>query len=917
MMQPKIRTEYHFNAAEKVYARLPRVTQTLRDLGTTAAGIMDCTTYGHIPFYRAMQAADINPLLGVEYVCPDGERVGLIALSDAGLRDLYHYTSTRESNPVPFANIGDLPDALAKLMITPGDGRGWRNGFAVVDPVDPRIVRERLASKLMPLVCSDNWYVHPGDRAAFQMMGGAVRADPLQQQHILTAGELSRLAARYELDPRPANRGRRITPDELKAVRVGLPIANNLQVDGDLLALARKGKHRVARWSAVYDRRLKHEIAMIREKGFESYLLLLADLVGWAKRKMLVGPGRGSSAGSLVCYLTEITDIDPIPHGLLFERFIDLTRNDLPDIDCDFPDNQRESVIDYLRGKYGADCVARLGTIQTWQPRSILVDVGKRMQIPPWELSKLKSALIERTAGDERAEQCLLDTLESERETDIKYPLLRRVTGFEGHAKYSGTHAAGVLVCGEPVQRFATVQADGTAQLDKRDAEAINLLKIDLLGLRTLTVLQDAAGVAFDFLAIPLDDPLAFGLLNQGKVAGVFQFEGQAVRALAQSMAGHINQFSDLVALTALARPGPLSSGGAASFVQRRIGREPVTHLHPLIEPYTRETYGIIIYQEQVMQIARDVGGLDWADVTALRKAMSKSLGADYFDKYWTKFRDGPHGMKEAAARHVWDSMNTLGAWAFNKSHAVAYALLSYWCAYMKAHHLLDFAAATLRNARDDDQATALLRELKSEGVQYVAFDAQKSQVNWSVQGGRLVGGFLNIKGVGEVKAQKYFEDRGQWTEKQKEFLANAEILFAEISPCETRYGHIYDDPRASGYRLSTVHRIAEITDDVERVTFIGQLKQKNLRDLNEYVFQVKRRQEGKPELLSGVPTQYLNLLMADDTGQLYCGISARDFDEVGRDIVDRGVIDESYYLMQGFRNRIGRINVTWAKMLD
>ena len=932
MIQPKIRTEYHFNPSEKTYARLDSIVARLVELGTKVAGIMDCTTYGHIQWHKEMTKAGINPLLGAEYVCPDGEKVGLIALSDEGLRDLYAVMSDRDSNPVPFANIADLPDTVAKLMITPGSGKGWKHGFAVVDPVDPRIVAERLSSGLPPLLCSDNWYVAASDRAAFSMIGGAVRSDPRQPQHILGPGEFAALSGCFPdaglfREVKVKKGACRHVPVAFNSISLGLPTAENLAVKGDLLKQARRGvkvRGLEKRWNKGYEARLMREIDLIRSKGFESYLLLLADTINFAKKHMLVGPARGSAAGSLVCYLTGITDIDPLPFGLLFERFIDVTRKDLPDIDCDFPDAKRELVVEYLRGKYGADCVARLGTIQTWQPKSILTEIGKRMNIPMWELTKLKDAMIERSSGDARHAMCLQDTLETVdvgRETMLKYPALRRVTDFESHAKYSGTHAAGVLVCAQPIRNFATVQADGTAQLDKKDAEVINLLKLDLLGLRTLTVLEDAIGKKdIDLLKVPLDDPDTFALLNRANFAGIFQFEGNAVQMLAKKMDGQLTLFSDISALGALARPGPLASGGAMSFVARRTGKEDTSYLHPLVEPYTKETYGIIIYQEQVMEIGRDIGDLDWEQVTALRRIMSKSMGEEYFNKYWIAFKDGAkrkHKLTEKAARHIWDHMNTMGSWAFNKSHSVSYGLLSYWCAWMKTHHLLDFAAATLRNARDEAQSTMLLRELRNEGVKYVAFDAERSAINWTVQDGELVGGFLNVKGIGESKAQKFIETRGQWTEKQIELLDKAEVLFAEISPTESRYGHIYDDPRASGYRLRQLYRIAEITEDTNQVAFIARLKVKNLRDLNEYMFQVKRKQEGKPEIMTGKPTQYMNLVMEDDTGQLYCGINTNDFEEVGRDILNNGVQDKTYYIMQGFRNRIGRINITWAKQLD
>lgn len=921
MIQARIRTEYHFNMSERTYAKLDVVVARLKELGCTTAAIMDCTTYGHIQFHKRATKAGINPLLGVEYVCSEKEKVGLIAVNDAGLRELYALLS--EPERLPAAGVSSISSDVAKLLITPMKTKGWKNAFAVVDPSNPVIVAERLRSKLEPICCSDNFYTRIEDRGTFGLLGGAVRADPMQPQHILSADELARLGARYGVAE-----ALKSTQDAFSGVRVALPTAPGLKMRGNLEKLARAGIARRGfkggKLPGKYEARLMRELTTLREKGFEDYLLLLADTVGFARKRMLVGPARGSSAGSLICYLTGITEVDPMQYDLLFERFVDITRSDLPDIDVDFPEGGREIVFAYLQKKYGAENVAKLGTIQTWQPRSMLVEVGKRMRIPPWELQKLKDSLIERADGDARADLCLFDTLEQTdpgREAAKKYPSIRRVTGIENHAKHSGTHAGGVIVSPVPVKNFAALQADGTAQLDKKDAEVINLLKLDLLGLKALTGLGEVfAELSIDPLAIPLDDPDTFAVLQAGRFAAVFQFEGQAMQQLARGMGKHLTRFEDIVALNALSRPGPLQSGGAATYIDRRTGNESIEHLHSLVEPITRETMGVIVYQEQLMSIAREVGGMTWEEVTELRRIVGKSLGEEAFGKYWESFRDGAakkHRLSEKVARSIWDRLKTMGGYAFNKSHSVAYSLLSYWCAYLKAHHFVAFAAAALRHAKDDDKPVLLLRELQSLGFDYVAFDPDRSAANWTVQDGELIGGFMNIVGVGDAKAAKFLEQRPKgWTKKDREFFANADVLFRDLNPARSLWGHVYDDPGSIGLRIRNIMTISEL-DGKSRVAFIGKLKVKNLRDLNEHVFQVKRQQQGKPLLIEGKPTAYMNLVMEDDTGQLSCGINASDFQEFGRDIAANGVVDKTWYVMQGFRNNYtNRISVTWAKEL-
>lgn len=931
MQNLNIKTECHFSFSDRGYGKIADVVARIKALGQTHAAITDATTFGHINWYNECIKAGIVPLLGAEIRVPLSEeaiaRMTLIAKNNEGLEELYGLTSASASDALELETVLKSSANVIKLTgtlhgLTKAQWKLLKGTYADISPSTPPDLRaEKLAGKFPIVAVGDNRYPTLADRGAFSLFGGSTETHP---QHILSERE-----ARGYIHGLP-DAAYTLSDQVAKSCKVSLPKAVNMEVKGSLEKLCRDNiRARLGRWTKRYEERLKLELGMIRDKKFESYFLIISDMVRYAKKHMIVGPARGSAAGSLVCFLAYITDVDPILHGLLFERFIDVTRADLPDIDLDFPDTKRQLVIDYLQNKYGAANVIHLGTLLTFQPRSILKMVSKKLNIQMWEFQPLLDTMIERSSGDSRAALCLLDTLEgmeAGKAIMSRHPQIRIATAFEGHANTTGTHAAGIIVCANPVNCYCTVDSrTSTAQLDKSDAEKINLLKIDILGLRTLSVLEYAIGLIpgkrIDLTKIPLDDKKAFALLNEGKWAGIFQFEGDAVQMLTKQI--KIDRFSDISALGALARPGPLNSGGASEWADRRMGRAPVKHLHPMVEEFTAETYGIIIYQEQVMSIGRKIGQLDWDDVTELRKAMSKSKGEEFFNQYYSKFETGAKnlGVTSIHARHIWDHLNTMGSWSFNKSHAVCYGLISYWCAYLKAHYPLEFAAATLRHAKDEAQTITVLRELTEEGYPYVPFDARLSRENWEVIDGQLVGGFLNLKGVGETTASELVKAREEgWTAKQIDKIVEAEVLYHDIFPARTRYSHLYAAPKRNGFpgidRLWTAREVdaAKLAGDLpDQFYFLGRLSDKVPRDLNEYIFQVKRVQEGRPKLLSH-DTAYLNLVIEDDTGRIYSTVNNRSYEDVGRDIVNTGVVGKSWYVFCGRLNKIKRINITWAK---
>lgn len=594
----------------------------------------------------------------------------------------------------------------------------------------------------------------------------------------------------------------------------------------------------------------------------------------------------------------------------------------LPDIDIDFQDDRREMVFDYLKEKYGTDKVARLGTVMRYKAKSAIDDVSRELSIPTWEVKDVKEAMIERSSGDSRAQFCILDTFESleiGRKTLEKFPELAISAKLEGHARQSGQHAAGVLVTDKPVSHYCSVdRRTGSAMIDKKDAEDLNMLKIDALGLRTLSVIQDCLDqigwTREKLLAHPMDDEKAFEVLMKGRFSGIFQFEGFALQNICRQMP--IREFNDIAAITALARPGPLTSGGASQYVKCHNKEKEIKYIHPLMEEYTADTNGIFLYQEQIMQVARNIGDLSWEDVSSLRKAMSKSLGKEYFDKFKVRFVAGAkrNGVQEKESAEIWDNMCTFGAWGYNKSHAVAYGVISYWCCVLKARFPLEFAAACLRSSKDEEQVKTLIRELSREGYNYKIFDKDISKKNWSVQDGKLIGGLINIKGCGEKMADDIIKRKASGvplTARQQKLIDAPETPYDNIFEAHDLFGDMYENPEKHKITmpLTEIRDISDTRD--EEYVVLGKLMTKNLRDLNEAINVQKRG----GRILDSY-TEMLNFTISDDTGQLRCNIGRYDYPTIGKLIVEEGKIGDWYIFRGNVRKGFMSLNVKkWRKL--
>lgn len=906
-----VRTEYSFRSAfgtvEMCLDRLPN-----------GGIIADSGTWGHVDWAKASAKAGKPFGLGVRLRISD-EAEGksnwreliIVPTSAAGLRDLYGLVTlaNKQFHHWPRLRPQQIGAGDWILVAAPG-----RSGEA--PPLPPGILKPFVPGALLgnDLAFSDNFYPSPEDRRAWAFSLGHLAYTSNAPAHVMTHSEL-RSAGAPNLGLELLERCAGVVPP--KAENIRFPVADAMR---ELKArCSAEMVKRNLKGVAVYDERYEREMNLVAEKGFADYFLVIADMIAWAKQRMLVGPGRGSSAGSLLCWLMRVTEVDPIVHGLLFERFIDANRFDLPDIDIDFPDSGRASVLEYLAEKYGQAQVAHIGTVMKYKPKSALTDVAKQLRIPDWELKGLKDTIIERSSGDSRANDCLRDTVEASpvgKELLAKYPDLDVAFELEGKCRQTGTHAAGMIIANAPVEEFCAIGRDRVAQIDKKAATDLNILKIDALGLRNLSILDTACelvGKHRDFLyGLSLDDPKVFKVFNDRRFTGIFQFEGYALQSLASQIT--FREFNDIAALTALARPGPLGGGEATRWVERHEGREEPRPPHPAIADITKETFGTILYQEQVMVVTRKLGGFSWADTAAIRKLMSDRKGEESFRKFEALFMEGAkgNGVSLEDATKIWKAINSFGSWAFNKSHAVVYGLVSYWCGYMKALYPLEFACACLRHNRGDDAVLLYLRELSRDGVEYVAFDPERSVEDWAVVDGRLIGGLLGIPGIGEKTAKAILNRRAnglKLSEGQAKLLAR-ESIYASAFPTRKKFGHIYADPARAGIRLAPLCELAEAEG---HVVVIAKLLKKATRDMNDDRFLEKR----KGQRLTGDALTMLIMHVADDSGRVICIVDRFKYKDYGAKIADEGIVGKTWLMIRGRINDARFMNVEAVRWLE
>ena len=522
-------------------------------------------------------------------------------------------------------------------------------------------------------------------------------------------------------------------------------------------------RERYARITPELEERLEYELGIIRKTGYAGYFLIVWDFIDAArKRHIPVGPGRGSAAGSLVCYCMGITDIDPMRHKLLFERFLNPERISMPDIDVDFCFEKRPEIIRYVEEKYGRQNVSQIITFGTMAARAVIKDVARVLDLGFQESDRI-SKLVPEELGItlERAIAEAPGLKEVAEQSETHAMLLRNAQVLEGMNRNPGIHAAGVLITPSPLVEhlplYKSTKGDITTQFDMRMSEEMGLLKMDFLGLRTLTVIDKALalirethGEAPAAGEIPTDDPATYQLLQEGRTVGVFQLESSGMQELVRKMKPTC--YDDITAINALYRPGPLGAGMDEVYVDRKHGRKPVVYKHPDLESILGDTYGVILYQEQVMQIAATMGGFTLGQADKLRKAMGKKK-ADIMAEMKVMFLDGARerGHDPAIAAEVFEEMEFFAQYGFNKSHSAAYALLSIQTAWLKAHHPAEFMAATMTSEmRKAERIIQLIDECKELGLVIRPPSINQPRSEFGVDGDHaILFGMGGVKGVG------------------------------------------------------------------------------------------------------------------------------------------------------------------------
>lgn len=924
----RIRTGYSFRSAvgmpENVIARLQACNYAVAPISDRAS------TFGYVEWKKAAEKTGLRPIYGIEIAVTESLNAKkptvdywtffakdniefinqLIELASSEGQFRYEPQLTYEQ-AVAAQGVFKIVGHRAKLeLVSPAD-----DIFIGLSPACSKgYINKAALTGHSFIACSDNKFTLPEDRAMYEVICGRGASTQSYPQYILDEKEW-KASVKYTATPKiikdalhnfknlpqyctaQLTMGEMLTPEKPKTMlQMCIEGAEKLGVDIS---------------DPVYAKRMEHELKMIHEKGFDDYFYIIADAVQWARKNMIVGPARGSSCGSLVCYLLQITTIDPLKYDLIFERFIDVNREDLPDIDIDFSDQKRQLVFDYMEKKYGAAHVARLGTVALYKPKSAINEAGAALGVPTWLTEKALDSLIQRSSADARAHQTIEDTFTTTaagKDLMAKHPEISIAMKMEGHPRHHSQHAAGIILTQGKVSKYVAIDSrTGATHCNKKDAESLNLLKIDALGLTQLSVFEDAlelAGLPHTHLeTIPLDDKAAFAVLNKKQFSGIFQFNGPALQYLISEI--EVDELEDFIAITALARPGPMNSGEASRWTRLKRGDISVVYPHSAFEPYLKNSRGVIIYQEQVMEICRNIGNLSWADVGQIRSAMARSKGVEFFNSYGAKFKEGaaPHNIPPEVLDKIWDGLCAYGSWSFNRSHAVAYGIVSYQCCWLKAHYPLEFAAATLSHEVDPDKQIQILREMEAEGIGYVPVDINLSTDRWRVgehEGVRkLIGPVQNVKGIGPKLCQQIVSCRARGEvlpARAEKLLTNPKTEIDSLWPIKDRFAEIMPNPverniYTSPQKITNVKPSGNWQNDV---LIFGVAYQIKPRDENEEL-----RLQRRGHKIEGL-TDYLELRMRDDSGIIYCRIGRNDFPTMGREIIERGRVNKSMYAIKG-----------------
>ncbi|MDO8469843.1 MAG: DNA polymerase III subunit alpha [bacterium] len=831
-----LHTHSHYSLLDGL-AKVPDLVSRAKELGMEALALTDHgNLYGAVEFYQKAKKAGLKPILGVEaYLAPYGRlnkrpkideiryHLTLIAKNNAGWKNLIalvtashlegFYYKPRIDRDILAEHregiiclsgcpSGEIPRLIAAKKLDEAETAArWyletfgADFFLEIQPHSPELHAPlaKLGKKLgIPLVAtSDIHYTLREDKFAHEILlavqtNGRIDDDDRfsLRNYDLAMASPDEMAASFATYPEAitatgviadrCNVMLELGVNKLPKFPVPEPYAGANEYL-EALVEERLASRFPVRTPEV-EARIVMELGVIKKTGFADYFLIVQDFIAWARAHgIVVGPGRGSAAGSIVSYILGITNLDPLRYGLLFERFLNPDRVQVPDIDIDFTDTRRDEVVAYVRDKYGEDRVAQIITFGTMAARAAIRDSGRALGFPYAFCDSIAKLIpfmpLHITIDGSLAAVPDLKKRYDE-EPDVQR-LLDAARKLEGVARHASVHACGVVISPEPLTNFLPLQrapqGDTTiiTQFEMHSVEALGLLKMDFLGLRNLTIIErtlrlirELRGETVDVNALPLDDQPTYELLQTGETTGVFQLESSGMRRYLKELKP--SEFEDIVAMVSLYRPGPMEL--IPHYIKRKFKKEKVTYLHPRLEPILATTYGVGIYQEQMMRIARDLAGFTLAEADTLRKAIGKKIKS-LLDEQELKLTEGMirNGIAPETAKQIWDLFPPFARYGFNRSHAACYAMIAYQTAYLKAHYQVEFTTALLDiSGTDVDRINFLIGEAKRLGIKVLPPDVNASSREFSVDNENIRFGLLAVKGLGDHVVEELIAERGR-----------------------------------------------------------------------------------------------------------------------------------------------------------
>ena len=833
-----LHTHSHYSLLDGL-AKINDLVARTKELGMDALALTDHgNLYGAIEFYKAAKKAGIKPILGVEaYMAPHGhlnKRAGvdekryhlvLLAKNNTGWRNIIQLVT--KSNLEGFyykpridkelleehhegiiclsgCAGGEIPKLLAEKKFDEAKmaARWYQNLFRddfylELQPHSPELHAPllKLSHELgIPVVATqDIHYAKPDDQPVHEILLAVQTSSKLDDEDRLTM-------KKYDLSLRPAEEMIELFKEIPQAIENTARIADACTIelelgktllpkfeppDGTESSFEYLKKLINERISARYpeitpeiEARLAMELSVIEKTGFADYFLIVQDYIIWAKdHGIAVGPGRGSAAGSIIAYILRITNIDPVKYDLLFERFLNPDRIEVPDIDVDFTDIRRDEVVAYVREKYGSDRVAQIITFGTMAARAAIRDAGRALGLSYGfcdEIAKLipfNPTQGMKTGWLDASLQAIPELKALYDKTPDAKRLIDAAKKLEGVARHASVHACGVVISAKPLTNYMGLQRAPQGEdsiVTQSEAHAVSdlgVLKMDFLGLKNLTIIEktlriinELHGVKIDIDALPLDDQKTFELFRAGDTTGVFQLESSGMRHYLKELTP--TELEDIIAMISLYRPGPMEL--IPSYIKRKHGKEEVTYIHPSLEPILKKTYGVGVYQEQMMRIARDLAGFTLAEADTLRKAIGKKI-KELLEEQRAKLINGmvKNGISEKTAKEIWELFPPFARYGFNRSHAACYAMISYQTAYLKAHYPVEFTASLLNvSGTDIDRINFLVSEAKHLNIKVLPPDVNLSAPDFAVDGPNIRFGLMAIKNVGANIVQHIIEER-------------------------------------------------------------------------------------------------------------------------------------------------------------